>query len=191
MGKGGLAKGKGHDGRGKDGVLDKQSCAEFRPGDVTWIKLRGTSWWPAQIMDGNAVSDNAKPRKSKSGEVLVRLYGTYNLYMDPVKSLLEFNNLLKRNNSTQREIFRKALDQDLSELQAGKTNTRRVKAKGNDSVHKETPVSYKRGFEEHDDYTPKKPDGSARRLKVMQDLGLTAPSGSPFLKNGHVLSVVK
>uniref|UniRef100_A0A803MEI6 PWWP domain-containing protein n=1 Tax=Chenopodium quinoa TaxID=63459 RepID=A0A803MEI6_CHEQI len=89
MGKGGLAKGKGHDGRGKDGVLDKQSCAEFRPGDVTWIKLRGTSWWPAQ------------------------------------------------------------------------------------------------------DYTPKKPDGSARRLKVMQDLGLTAPSGSPFLKNGHVLSVVK
>ncbi|XP_021743666.1 histone-lysine N-methyltransferase ATX1-like [Chenopodium quinoa] len=192
MGKGGLANGKGHDERGKNGDLDKQSYAEFRPGDITWIKLRGTSWWPAQIVDGNAVSDNAKPRKGKSGEVLVRLYGTYKyLHMDPVKSLLEFTNVLKRNNSTQREMFKKALDQDLSELQSGRTNTRKVKAKGNDSVHKEKPVSSKRGFEEHDDDTPKKPDGSARRLKVMQDLGLTAPSGSPFLKNGQVLSVVK
>lgn len=110
MGKEGLANGKGDvDESGKDGALDKKSNAEFKLGDMTWIKLRGTSWWPAQvhllvsvilfcrekgkmisqpnlmlllhafvqIVDKNAVSGNHKPRKGKSGEVLVRLYGTY------------------------------------------------------------------------------------------------------------------
>ena len=31
----------------------------------------------------------------------------------------------------------------------------------------------------------KSPELSARRMKVMQSLGLIAPSGSPFHKNGH------
>ncbi|KNA03789.1 hypothetical protein SOVF_205780 [Spinacia oleracea] len=193
MGKEGLANGKGDvDESGKDGALDKKSNAEFKLGDMTWIKLRGTSWWPAQIVDKNAVSGNHKPRKGKSGEVLVRLYGTYKyLYMDPMTSLLEFNNVLKQSKNTQREIFRMALDKDLSDIQSGKTNRRRTKAKGNDSAQKEKSVPSKRGFEEHEDETPKKAEGSARRLKVMQDLGLTGPSGSPFLKNGQLLSVVQ
>lgn len=192
MGKEGLANGKGHvDEREDDGALDKQSNGDFRPGDMTWIKLHGASWLPAQIVDDNAVSDNVKPRKRKSGEVLVRLYGTYKYsYMSPVTSLLEFNNVLKRNKSTQREIFRKTLEQDLSELQSGRNNARRSKVKGNGSVYKEKPVSFKRAIEEHNNETPLKPEGSARRLKVMQDLGLTAPSGSPYLKNGQVLSMV-
>lgn len=50
MDKKGLANGKEHVGdRGKDGALQKQSNAEFRPGEITWIKLRGAPWWPAQV----------------------------------------------------------------------------------------------------------------------------------------------
>ncbi|KAL2892916.1 hypothetical protein RDABS01_008825 [Bienertia sinuspersici] len=146
-----LANGNEHaDKRGKAGVLDKQSDADFRLGDMVWIKLRGTSWWPAQIVDEKAVSADAKPHKRKSGRVLVRLYGTYMYsYIDPVTSSLEFNNVLKQNKSSQREIFLKALKKD---------------------------------------DTPQTPEGIARRLKVMQDLGLTAPSGSPFVKNEEPLS---
>lgn len=193
-GKEGIANGQEHvNEREKAGALDKQSSAELRPGDMTWVKLRGASWWPAQIVDKNAVSDDVKPRKGKSGEVLVRLYGTYTYsYMDPVASLLEFNNVLKRNKGGQREIFLKALEQDLSKLQSGRTNAQRAKARGK-------AVPSKRVTEEEDelkkkskpsslgyDDTPQKPEGSARRLKVMQDLGLTAPSGSPYFKNGLV-----
>lgn len=205
MDKKGLANGKEHVGdRGKDGALQKQSNAEFRPGEITWIKLRGAPWWPAQIVDENAVSDNNKPRKGKSNEVLVRLYGTYDYsYVDPVTSLLEFNNVLKQNKSSQRDMFQKALEQELSKLRSRRTNSRRAKAKGNGSVGKEKTVPSKRATDELDglkkkckpdsfryDDTPQTPEGTARRLKVMQDLGLTAPSGSPFLKDGRVLSAV-
>ncbi|KAL2892914.1 hypothetical protein RDABS01_008823 [Bienertia sinuspersici] len=193
-----LANGNEHaDKRGKAGMLDKQSDADFRLGDMVWIKLRGTSWWPAQIVDEKAVSADAKPHKRKSGRVLVRLYGTYMYsYIDPVTSSLEFNNVLKQNKSSQMEIFLKALKKDLSKLQSGKTNPGKAKTK---DAGKKTPS--KRVAKEQDelkkkskpnslinDDTPQTPEGIARRLKVMQDLGLTAPSGSPFVKNEEPLS---
>lgn len=50
MGDEGLANGEGRFIESKiNGAPDKQSNAEFRPGDMTWIKLRGGSWWPAQV----------------------------------------------------------------------------------------------------------------------------------------------
>lgn len=50
MGDEGLANGEGHFIESKiSGARDKQSSAEFRPGNMTWIKLRGGSWWPAQV----------------------------------------------------------------------------------------------------------------------------------------------
>ena len=38
-----------HDEESKNADLIKQPKAELKPGDVTWIKLRGASWWPAQV----------------------------------------------------------------------------------------------------------------------------------------------
>ena len=38
-----------HDEEYRNADVTKQSEAALKPGDVTWIKLRGTSWWPAQV----------------------------------------------------------------------------------------------------------------------------------------------
>ncbi|KAJ8424654.1 hypothetical protein Cgig2_003088 [Carnegiea gigantea] len=189
-----------HDEESRNADLIEQSKAELKPGDVTWIKLRGASWWPAQVFDEKAVSGSVKPRKGKSGEVLVRLYGTYEYLVHQVR---------KKHNGNEREIFEKALKQflDLSESPSGRSKSQSPKVTGktkteNGSVGKDGPA--KRATDEQDeakkkirpdspstDITSEKSPGTARRLKVMQGLGLTAPPGSPFIKNGRVLSILQ
>lgn len=199
-----------HDEESRNADLIKKSKAELKPGDVTWIKLRGASWWPAQVFDEKAVSSSVKPRKGKSGEVLVRLYGTYEYsYVDPIKRQMEFENVLKKHNGNEREIFEKALKQflDLSKSPSGRSKSQSPKVTGktkteNGSVGKDGPA--KRATDEQDeakkkirpdspstDITSEKSPGTARRLKVMQGLGLTAPPGSPFIKNGRVMSILQ
>ncbi|XP_057974783.1 uncharacterized protein LOC131162381 [Malania oleifera] len=81
-------------------------------GDLIWVKINDSLWWPAQVVDENAVSGSNKPGNRSVGEVLVRLYGSYKyLYADPIECRSEFENVLKKNNSCYREIFQTTLDQ--------------------------------------------------------------------------------
>ncbi|GMH17395.1 hypothetical protein Nepgr_019236 [Nepenthes gracilis] len=179
-----------------DKTIEEHFMAGLKPGDVTWVKLLGTSWWPAQVMDENTVSRKIKPRKRISSAVLVRLYGSYKyVYVDPMKSLSEFENILKQHNGSYREIIRKSLKRDLSKSEPGisKTQPSNSKSIGKievDALRKELKQS---GAEEKavlevpiSELIPEKSgDLGARRLKVMQGLGLIAPPGSPFCKNGY------
>ncbi|KAI4307489.1 hypothetical protein L6164_030668 [Bauhinia variegata] len=83
-------------------------------GDVIYIKIHHGSWWPAQVVDENSVSESNKPSKGSEGEVLVRIYGssTY-LYADPVKSRHQFEEKLKWSKSSKTEIFMQSLEKDL------------------------------------------------------------------------------
>ncbi|XP_058221271.1 PWWP domain-containing protein 4-like [Rhododendron vialii] len=142
------------------GAACNQTSKEVVLGDLIWVSLHGSSWWPAQVFDDNAVSRRNKPRKRSTGEVLVRLYGSYKyMYVDPIKCRSEFDNILKQKNGNYSEIFEKALEQDLGRLRSGRGNTK----KGSTS---QEPIE--------------------RRMKVMQRLGLTALSGSLFRQNGHI-----
>ncbi|KAJ1700587.1 hypothetical protein LUZ63_000366 [Rhynchospora breviuscula] len=86
---------------------------QFNPGDLTWIEIHESSWWPAQVVDEDIVSD--KPKKKSKNELLVRLYGTYQyMYVDASKSKTEFEEILKRENKTMKEKFQEAVEQDIS-----------------------------------------------------------------------------
>ncbi|PIA56331.1 hypothetical protein AQUCO_00700572v1 [Aquilegia coerulea] len=92
-----------------------KSRGELMTGDAVWVRIRGSLWWPAQIVDENMVSRSSKPKKKLLDQVLVRLYGTYAyLYRDPLTDRAEFNKILKENNGSCLETFKKALEQDLS-----------------------------------------------------------------------------
>ncbi|KAK8451304.1 hypothetical protein SEVIR_6G190600v4 [Setaria viridis] len=85
----------------------------FRLGDVTWVKLDGSSWWPAQVIDESCVG--SKPKKKDKYDCLVRLYGTCQyLYVDPWKSNSEFEMMLKQENKSAMETFREVIEKELS-----------------------------------------------------------------------------
>ncbi|KAL5165334.1 NADH dehydrogenase [ubiquinone] iron-sulfur protein 7, mitochondrial [Glycine soja] len=49
-------------------------------GDVIFVKLRDSSWWPAQVVDENSVNKSVKPSKLTKQlprDILVRHYGSY------------------------------------------------------------------------------------------------------------------
>ncbi|KDO81160.1 hypothetical protein CISIN_1g0250492mg [Citrus sinensis] len=193
----------------------KQLEGQFFPGDVTWAKLRGNIWWPAVVVDENTVSECNKPSKRASGGFLVRLYGSYEyLYVDPIKFHLEFQKVLEQSNGSHREIFEKALEQDLSHMKSGCSKEGKYKS-DSASVQEQLKRKYSKQGSGHKKLKPnntsdekrrmseismeeqdEKPmlnspnseasllgtshELSARRLRVMQSLGLVAPSGSPF-----------
>ncbi|KAJ4965184.1 hypothetical protein NE237_017033 [Protea cynaroides] len=103
-----------------------QLTGELMLGDVIWVKINGCTWWPGQVVDENNVSDCLKPQNRVAGEVLVRLYGSYEyLYVDSMKWRAEFENILKQNNGSYSEVFQKALEQDLSSIKSAQKLKRR------------------------------------------------------------------
>lgn len=236
-------------------------------GDMIWVKLHGQSWWPAQVVDETSVSVSNKHSKRSVGDVLVRLYGSYNfLYVDPMKYQSEFEKVLDQNKGSHTEIFKKSLEQEILDTKSGRAKGKGSKSKdviqilsSSDGRRKQedqemgspNSTSVKEGSSTRpkqdgmkkklktnstakssqkrlpDEKTPhkkvkngivpsesalkkktKNPDElqnkmkpnspstplrattlweepqemSARRMRVMQSLGLIAPSGSPFLR---------
>ncbi|KAI5404468.1 hypothetical protein KIW84_051580, partial [Lathyrus oleraceus] len=84
-------------------------------GDLIHVKLpRSGLWWPAQVVDDEAVVSSLKPRSCRKGEVLVRVYGSHLfLNVDPVKSCSEFETILKNNNGDLQKILREGLEKSL------------------------------------------------------------------------------
>ncbi|KAK9270097.1 hypothetical protein L1049_025671 [Liquidambar formosana] len=102
--------------------VGKKLRGELMLGDFLWVRLHGSSWWPAQVVDANTVSERIKPSNRSVGEVLVRLYGSYNYwYVDPMQCRSEFENILKQTKGSYAEIFQKALEQDLRHSKSGRS----------------------------------------------------------------------
>ncbi|KAF5765623.1 putative PWWP domain-containing protein [Helianthus annuus] len=195
-------------------------------GELLWVKLNETSWWPAQIVDENLVSSVNKPSsKGSSSDLLVRLYGSYIYkYVDIHTSSAEFKTMIIKNNFNYHDIVKKSIEQDLPSLRSSKSRKRQQsKSKGkvvtdaSQNGSDKSPVSSKKRKQEkpktagshsqtpeiktknskptldrvHHDTDPSSPNTatrrpqelSARRVKVMQSLGLVAPLGSPFPRN--------
>ncbi|CAL0327339.1 unnamed protein product [Lupinus luteus] len=157
-------------------------------GDVIWIKLRSRSWWPAQVVDAKSVDKSLKPRKSSVGKVLVRLYGSYKYsYIDPIQSRSEFETILKSNNGSYRDILQQSLEKVLPSNKSSKSKGSSSKGKGTSSKRK----SSQKDDDDPDSESPetaalgKSQELSARKVRVMESLGLIAPPGSPFHKDGH------
>ncbi|KAI4337603.1 hypothetical protein L6164_015998 [Bauhinia variegata] len=129
MESGGSSRGKNR--RRREGE-DHVATNSVKLGDVIYIKLRGGSWWPAQAVDENSVSESSKPRKKSAAEILVRIYGScLYLYADPIKSHCEFEEILKQNNNSYKEILLQALEQDLPRTKLSRSSGSRSKTKAN------------------------------------------------------------
>ncbi|KDO81163.1 hypothetical protein CISIN_1g0250492mg [Citrus sinensis] len=198
----------------------KQLEGQFFPGDVTWAKLRGNIWWPAVLFFRsltrtllvnaiNLVREHLEAFLSGFMEAMNSF-----LYVDPIKFHLEFQKVLEQSNGSHREIFEKALEQDLSHMKSGCSKEGKYKS-DSASVQEQLKRKYSKQGSGHKKLKPnntsdekrrmseismeeqdEKPmlnspnseasllgtshELSARRLRVMQSLGLVAPSGSPF-----------
>ncbi|XP_076922305.1 uncharacterized protein LOC143584037 isoform X2 [Bidens hawaiensis] len=189
-------------------------------GELLWVKLNQSSWWPAQIVDENLVSAANKPTsKASSSEVLVRLYGSYVYKYADIRSLsAEFKSMLMKNHFNYHDILKKSLEKDLPSSNSSKSRKRqqsKSKAKVVNGSSDKAQVSSKKRKQEkpnpaeshsqtpetknlkptldrvHHGSEPSSPNTatkrpeelSARRVKVMQSLGLVAPPGSPFPHN--------
>lgn len=164
------------------------------PGDVIWVKLSESSWWPAQVFDEDSMSGSCNPIKKADGEVLVRVYGSYKyLYVDPITSHSEFVSTLQQNNGKYHDIMMETLNKDLARIKSGRSKKQRAEPKAS-----KTPTKGKNGGsrkrkqgtqESHEPNElksePASEDNSgnqrsARRMKIMRRLGLIAPPDSPF-----------
>ncbi|TKY74471.1 PWWP domain [Spatholobus suberectus] len=179
-------------------------------GDVIFIKLRGGSWWPAQVVDENSVNKSVKPSKPSKrllGEVLVRHYGSYTYsFADPIKCRSEFKTILERNDGSLRKILLQTLEQDLPSTKSRRSKGSSLKPKGTSSKNAEgkrksngqdkgqNKIKRQKQKETlNDDASQsretsslgKSPELSSRRIRVMENLGLIAPAGSPFQKDAH------
>ncbi|KOM41805.1 hypothetical protein LR48_Vigan04g200300 [Vigna angularis] len=230
-------------------------------GDVIFIKLRRSSWWPAQVVDENSVNKSVKPSKrSKRSptDILVRHYGSYIYsYVDPIKCRAEFKKIIEHNDGSLRKILLQTLEQDLPSTKSGRSKRSSLKPKGSscpvssqaaiqsievalfpfsgaligeswmfmvwklllipfpdgsshsgssskDSAGKkksngqdeeQNKIKHKKQKDMSNDDNAgqshetsslgKSPELSSRRIRVMENLGLIAPAGSPFQKGAH------
>ncbi|CAK7347252.1 unnamed protein product [Dovyalis caffra] len=101
-------------------------------GDVMWVRRYDDGlWWPAVVVDDNNISASSKPRNRSMGDVLVRLYGSYQyFYADPVKCRSEFEITLKENGGCYHEMFVEALEQDLPRSKSGRSKGKGSNSKG-------------------------------------------------------------
>lgn len=177
---------------GKKGV-EEIATNKVTLGDLIWVKHDGGSWWPAQIIDENRGS--IKPGDKSAGKVRVRLYGSNEyLYVDPVKCHSKFELELKQNSGSYSKILEKSLEKDLPHSKSSRSKRQGAKSKDDETPEKERkqkrPKQSSKSAENGETNSPssettlfgKSPELSARKLKVMQSLGLIAPSGSPFHK---------
>ncbi|QCE15979.1 uncharacterized protein LOC114162233 [Vigna unguiculata] len=179
-------------------------------GDVIFIKLRGSSWWPAQVVDENSVSKSVKPSKRNKrspGDILVRHYGSYIYsYVDPIKCRTEFKTILEHNDGSLRKILLQTLEKDLPSTKSSRSKGSSLKPKGSsskDSAGKkksnrqdkeQNKIKHKKqkdmsnddnAGQSHETSSLGKTPESSRRIRVMENLGLIAPAGSPFQKSAH------
>ncbi|XP_020580993.1 uncharacterized protein LOC110025069 [Phalaenopsis equestris] len=94
------------------------SVEQFKYGDVVWSRISGESWWPVQVVDEKCVA--FKPKKIKNDLILVRLYGTFeHMYVEPVNCVLKIEKIFGQENGSNREIFQKFLEEDITYMKSG------------------------------------------------------------------------
>ncbi|CAK9186603.1 unnamed protein product [Ilex paraguariensis] len=158
-----------------------QATREVNFGDLIWVRLHGSTWWPAQVFDENTVSGSTRPGNRSVGEVLVRLYGSYKyLYVDPHGSRLEFENILKESNGSYREILKNSLDLEFSRFKSRGS-------KGTKSKSRENTMA--RSSKQKQEGLQKKPKTDQTIcVRMSQRRPSAASTSQPSVKNGNLVS---
>lgn len=124
----------------EDNVSKHGESQGMRPGDVTWVKIEDSKWWPAQVVDEKSISTGNKPKKKRECKTLVRLYGTYEyLYVDFLQCRSEFDDIFKQNTSEIRKKFQETLEA-LSSRSVDKSETSNLVSGSKESQYTEKKI---------------------------------------------------
>lgn len=178
--------------------------AWLRPGSVVWAKTLYHEWWPAEVVDGKF--DRKCSGSQHAGYVLVQLFGNnQQTWVDPIGDLSQFDHCYEERSINPLTAFQDALKQAL--CKHGHTSPRIQSDGSSGELKSSTPHEHsldewstpsssrtkddfmeggrgrrKRKLKIHfDELTfQEKPMRRLRRLRIMRNLGLAAPAGSPF-----------
>nr|XP_024402020.1 putative oxidoreductase GLYR1 isoform X2 [Physcomitrium patens] len=182
----------------------------FVHGQLVWAKFARFPWWPAEIINEKAVIPGTGGNKRINADVLVRFFGTYDYgWVDPKVGLSEFDVKLQERSKIKKKALQKGIEEALEFRRSGKLpksfavdvvieeepktptmpHSNGVQANGTgqqtpeDEGTEQRRAARKRKpkvlYEE--ERVPRKPERRLRRLRIMRQLGLAAPAGSPFI----------
>eukprot|EP00252_Welwitschia_mirabilis_P006534 TRINITY_DN17419_c0_g1_i1.p1 TRINITY_DN17419_c0_g1~~TRINITY_DN17419_c0_g1_i1.p1 ORF type:complete len:206 (+),score=50.38 TRINITY_DN17419_c0_g1_i1:461-1078(+) len=173
-------------------------------GSLLWAKLDlanidKSSWWPAQVVDERTVSEDNIYNDKVEGGILVRYYGScIYVWLDPCSSFSEFQKNFKGKNSSPIVEFFALLEENNCGKSCVESNKQSNELKSSPMQKKSEKSTTKRKnigndcavhrAEKNNEIHPPNKQGSpvddsgknVRKLRVMRNLGLAAPSGSPY-----------
>lgn len=100
----------------QDAIKPKSKARVFGVSDLVWGKVRSHPWWPGQVFDASAASDEAKRHYKKDG-VLIAYFGDQTFAWNKVGTIKPFNeNLSRMEKQSNSEDFLFAVDCALDEI---------------------------------------------------------------------------
>ncbi|KAK8950688.1 hypothetical protein KSP39_PZI003072 [Platanthera zijinensis] len=143
------------------------SVQRFKLGEILWCRINSGSWWPVQVVDENCVA--FKPKRKKKDQILVRLYGTFeHMYVEKANCISKTEKIYEEENRSSREIFEKALEEDLSRMKSGYPSEGRL-SKSIENVKEKDEASRGKGQRK----------GNLKRAKIEANSPLVDCSDNP------------
>ncbi|KAL3696804.1 hypothetical protein R1sor_010880 [Riccia sorocarpa] len=183
---------------------------DFIPGQLVWAKFARFPWWPAQVIDPSEVQEGTGGKRNSDTDLLVRFFGTYDYgWVDPFTNLSDFDVKLTERSKIRKKALQKGVEEALKWRSSGtfpekwELTTKSVKQKKTSNVQSngakpsaakvkgkatEPEAKVKRAprkrkpkvLFEDEGAVQRKPQRIPRRMRIMRQLGLAAPTGSPF-----------
>ncbi|XP_024382345.1 uncharacterized protein [Physcomitrium patens] len=193
-----------------------EASPRFKHGQLVWAKFARFPWWPAEIINERAFQPGTGGNRRSNTDVLVRFFGTYDYgWVDPEVGLSEFDVKMQERSRIKKKAFQKGIEEALEYRRSGKLpdsftvsteqeepktpkkpHSNGVRANGmgqqtpEDEGTEQRRAARKRKpkvLYEEEERVQRKPERRLRRLRIMRQLGLAAPTGSPFILDTRML----
>lgn len=178
----------------------------FVSGQLVWAKYARFPWWPALVIDQRGSLEGKGGTPSADTDVLVRFFGTYDYgWVDPFVNLSDFDVKQTERSRLRKKALQKGVEEANDFRSSGKLpdkwdpvydksqnghsngviesaeELKVLPGPDGEPTERKTPRKRKpKVLFEEEGRVERKPARTLRRLRVMRQLGLVAPAGSPF-----------
>eukprot|EP00850_Spirogloea_muscicola_P015060 SM000112S24002 [mRNA] locus=s112:332530:334805:+ [translate_table: standard] len=194
----------------RDGSDGSGAEARDLVGKAIWAKLGRFPWWPAQVVDGAMADAGLRKEQTSDREVLVRFFGTYDYaWVDAVACISELHVKFADRSKSKKKSFQVGIDEALEFSKTGKLPSRwegnssnglqpGLLTHGGDSEdptgehdegdrvgaisQRSKRKGWMKGAAREQEKVPALNQRQERRQRIMRQLGLSPPAGSPFAR---------